>query len=201
MGGAPVADSRRTSTRWTTKHVVRSKSLATWTTRTPYWPVTARLANRNVAESAAGRFTSPTWPCVPRALVGGQHGHLVGLHRGTHAVRFNTQTAAAFAQAQLLRRPRSQPQRWTARRLSNCVWLSCLRRVVAGRTMARVGVRAGVGMFVQRVPERMFFSVPRDDGLNLRQFIATDASLTGSPFASTFADALTSIRSRTADDW
>ena len=194
MGGAPVADSQRTSTRWTTKHVVRSKSLRPWTAGAVMSGT--HDANRNVANSG-GTFYFSDMAVYREALVGGRTGTW-SVARGTHAVRFNTQTAAAFAQAELLRRGELALSGGLRADYQTAFGVMASPRLSLAARWRDVGVRAGVGMFVQRVPERMFLSVLENDGLYLRQFIATDASLTA-PFEST-VDALTSIRSRIADD-
>ena len=153
-------------------------------------------ANRNVANSG-GTFYFSDMAAYREALVGGRTG-TSSIARRTHAVRFNTQTAAAFAQAELLRRGELALSGGLRADYQTAFGVMASPRLSLAARWRDVGVRAGVGMFVQRVPERMLLSVLENDGLSLRQFIAADASLTA-PFEST-GDALTSIRSRIADD-
>lgn len=192
MGGAPVAESQRRTTRWTTKHVVRSRSLRPWTLGTVISGT--HDASRNVANSG-GTFYFADAAAYREALLGGRTATW-SVARGTHAVRFNTRTAAAFAQAELLRRGELALSGGLRADYQTAFGVIASPRLSLAARWRDVGVRAGVGMFVQRVPERIFLTVLENDGLHLRHFIATDASLTA-PVES-MMDALTSIRSRIA---
>ena len=190
MGGAPIADSRRTLTRWTTKHVVRSRSVRPWTLGAVMSG--SHDANLNVPNSG-GTFYFSDISAYREALAGGRTGTW-SVARGAHGARFHSQAAAAFAQAEILRRGELALSGGLRADYQTAFGVMASPRLSLAARWRDVGVRAGAGMFVQRVPERLFLSVLENGGDHLRQFIAADASLTA-PIESTL-DALRSIQSR-----
>lgn len=193
MGGAPVSDARRTATRWTTKHVVRSRSVRPWT----LGAIVAGThdANRNTP-NRAGAYYFADIPAYRDALAGARTGTW-SVARGTHTIRFASQTAAAFAQTELIRRGELALSGGLRGDYQSGLGIIMSPRVSLAGRWRDIGVRAGIGMFVQRVPEQIFLTVRENDGFYLQQFVANDVSLvapTDPPL-----DAVTSIRARLSD--
>lgn len=193
MGGAPVSGARRTATRWTTKHVVRSRSLRPWTLGAI---VAGTHDASRITPNQAGAYYFADMSAYQDALAGARTGTW-SVARGTHTIRFAGQTAAGFVQAELIRRGELALSGGLRGDYQSGFGISTSPRVALAARWRDIGVRAGIGMFVQRVPEQVFLTVRQNDGSYLQQFVANGVSLGASTDPP--LDAVASIRARLSD--
>jgi hypothetical protein len=172
-GGAGFLRNESTRDSWTTKHVLRTaspKPLAVGVMIT-------REGERQLHQpNAAGTMMFGTMDEYNRAVAGENTATWL-VARGNGMLRQDQTTLAAFIQKPLVRRHKFElTGGMRADHQSNVgtVWSP---RLSAAAARGRFDLRAGGGLFVQGVPNRVFAQVRQNDGSHLVQLIARDVSL------------------------
>jgi hypothetical protein len=194
MGGASISDSRRSTTRWTAKHVVRSRSLRAWTAGI----VMAGMdeANRQTPNSA-GTFYFSDVDAYRQALAGGRTGTWY-VTRGGKLDRFRNLTAAPFVQTALIHARRFSLSAGVRADYQSGFGMLVSPRLSLATQSHGLDVRAGAGMFVHSLPSSIFISAMENDADYRQQFIATDVSLADP--AEALLRRASSLQSRIATD-
>jgi hypothetical protein len=174
MGGASISESRRTTTRWTSRNVVRSRSARPWTVGI----VTngANEANR-LTPNNGGSFYFSDVEAYESALADGKTGTW-SVTRGGRLVRFSNVSAAPFVQTELVHARQLNLSAGVRADYQSGLGTLISPRISLATQWRRVAVRGGAGMFVQSVPASIFISAIQNDGRYLQQFVADDVSLT-----------------------
>lgn len=193
MGGASISDSRRRTMRWTAKHVVRSKSLRPWTAGLVM--TGTHDVNRHTP-NGGGSFYFVDAAAFSEAVAGGNTGTWY-VTRGGTPVRFSSQNTVAFLQTELVRAGEFVLGGGVRADYESEFGVVASPRVSLAGKWRGVGVRAGAGLFVQRVPDNVFITIMENDGRRQRQYIATDAPLIEP--AESLLQTVTSIQTRMAD--
>ena len=173
MGGASTSDSRRSTMRWTSKHVVRSRSLRAWAAGIVMAGV--EEANRQMPNSG-GTFYFSDIEAYRRALAGDKTGTWY-VTRGGTLDRFRNLTAAPFVQTTLIQARRFNLSGGVRADYQSGFGMLVSPRVSLATESHGLDVRAGAGMFVQNLPSGIFIRAMENDGYSGQQFIATDVSL------------------------
>jgi hypothetical protein len=174
MGGASISESRRTTTRWTSRHVVRSRSSRPWTVGIV--TIGADEGNR-LTPNSAGSFYFSDVEAYENALADGKTGTW-SVTRGGKLVRFSNVAAAPFVQTELVHARQLNLSAGVRADYQSGFGMLMSPRISLATQWRGVAVRAGAGMFVQSLPASIFISAMENDGQFLQQFVANDVSLT-----------------------
>lgn len=194
MGGDSISDSRRSTVRWTSKHVVRSKSSRAWTAGMVM--AGTDEANRQTPNSG-GTFYFSDIEAYRQALAGDETGTWY-LTRGGALARFKNLTASPFVQAALVHASRVTVSGGVRADYQSGFGMLVSPRLSLASEWQRLDVRAGAGLFVQSLPSTIFLNAMQNDPEYRQQFIATGVSLADP--AEALLRRASSLQSRVATD-
>ncbi len=172
MGGASIADSRRTTTRWNSRHLVRAGSARSWTAGIA---LAGSGEMRLQTPNPAGTFYFADVGAYRSSLAGGKTGTW-SVTRGGKPIRFGTLTASPFAHTELVRARNVTLNGGLRADYQSGFGIIVSPRVSLSTEWRAFVLHAGAGMFVQSLPESIFISAMETDGRYLEQ-IAPEVSL------------------------
>ena len=172
MGGASISDSRRTTTRWNSRHLVRAGSARSWTAGIA---LAGSGEMRLQTPNPAGTFYFADVGAYRSSLAGGKTGTW-SVTRGGKPIRFGTLTASPFAHTELVRARNVTLNGGLRADYQSGFGIIVSPRVSLSTEWRAFVLHAGAGMFVQSLPESIFISAMETDGRYLEQ-IAPEVSL------------------------
>lgn len=172
MGGAPVAEERRESLRWTAKHVIRSLSSAGWTAGVIVNG--ARLVNEDTP-NPGGTFYFEDLDAYRAAVAGVGRGTWQGV-LGQQTTRLIDVNGALFLHADVIRRPGVTAGGGMRVDMQNRIGLLTSPRVWVTTTRGGVVGRAGGGLFAQPLPQSIYLVERARASNQARLILSSDAS-------------------------
>lgn len=172
MGGAPIADERRASLRWTAKQVIRAGSAAGWAAGVILNG--SRVVNEDIP-NPGGTFYFEDVDAYRAAVAGAGRGTWQGV-LGPHATRLTDINGALFMQSDVIRRPGVTLGGGLRVDMQNGIGMLPSPRLWVTTTRGGAVVRAGGGLFAQPLPQSIYLAERARASNQARLFLSTAAS-------------------------